>query len=138
MIPDAEEAVRTATDDVVCLAVKSIDVAAMTDPHFSIDSEVVLFIRSGPEDHFAMPKSCSNPEFTLALDELDTANFLVGAWESVNHSTTFRIGDKCLTNLVSDGYEVALLVNVTCCHTLFHRDLKGDISCMILNAPEAD
>ena len=46
MVPDAEEAVLAAAHDVIGLAVKSIDIAAMTDPHFRIDREVVLFVGS--------------------------------------------------------------------------------------------
>ena len=138
MIPDSEEAVRAATHNIIGLAIKSIDVTAMTDPHFSIDCEIVLFVRPGPEDHLAVPESCSDPKLTLTLDELDTANLLVSARESVNNATTFRVSDKCFSNLVSNGYQVALLVNVTCCDTLFHRDLKGDISIVILDAPESD
>ena len=100
----------------------------MTDPHLSIDCEVVLFVWSGPEDHFTVPKSCCNPKLTLTLDELDTANFLVSSRESVNYATTFRVSDKCLSNLVSNGYQVALFINITCCDTLFHWDFEGDYS----------
>ena len=110
----------------------------MTDPHLSIDCEVVLFVWSGPEDHFTVPKSCCNPKLTLTLDELDSANLLVSSWESVNYATTFRVSDKCLSNLVSNGYQVALFINITGCDTLFHRNFEGDISCVLLNAPEAD
>ena len=46
MIPDSEEAVRAATHNIIGLAIKSIDIAAMTDPHFRIDREVVLFVGS--------------------------------------------------------------------------------------------
>ena len=128
----------TAANDVICLAVQSIDVATMTDPHFRIDSEVVLFVGSRPKDHFPMPERCSDPKLSLALNEPDTADFLVSTRQSINYATTFRVGHKCLSNLIANSYKVALFVDIACCDTLFHWDFECDICCMILYAPEAD
>lgn len=53
-----------------------------------------------------------------AREELDAANFFVSTRQTVDDATTKLIGDKCLTDLVTDCNECALLVDVTGCDPL--------------------
>lgn len=53
-----------------------------------------------------------------AREELDAANFFVSTRQTVDYATTELIGDKCLTDLVTDSNECALLVDVTGCDPL--------------------
>lgn len=93
----------------------------MPNSNLCIDREVVLLVWLRPEDDFTVPKSGHDPKFTLASEELDCADLIIGTREPINDATTLGVDYEGLADLVTHSDISAQFIDIHGCYALLHR-----------------
>lgn len=64
LVPNGDEAVNAASDDLVEISINDEDVASMANSAFCVYLVVVVFVRFSPQHYLAAPSACHQPKFS--------------------------------------------------------------------------